>query len=268
MKKLLYIVGGIIILVIIIAIASGGEKKETDLEQQSQSTPQEQVQPGITDYDIQFTAEHLGSRNFKVDGATNLPNGAKIHITIYDEDYFEHDKADPDWRLENLTHFGDLAIVKNGKFAKTLTALAIEAPMKSDKYKVEVSFNPRAQTSSIKKIVGENGEYIGGDLLDVRDAGFTMLETSKQVSLKQEISYKIIEEKDISYLGCKRVGIKIVVPDDSEKEDVNYILTKVINRYKSDWDDITVWAYKYSEEERMDEVFGYTMGMKEYSVCK
>lgn len=267
MKKLFYIVGGVIVLIIIVAIAGGGEKKETELEQQSQSTPKEQVQPEITNYDIQFTAEHLGSRNFKVDGATNLPNGAKIHITIYDEDYFEHDKADPDWRLENLTHFGNSVIVKNGKFTKTLTASVIEAPTKSDKYKVEVFFNPRAQTSSIKKIVGENGEYLGGDLLDVRDAGFTMLETSKLVSLKQEISYKIIEEEDIFYLGCKRVGIRIVVPDDANKIDVDYILGKIINDNKSKWDDITVWAYKYSEEQQVGKI-PYTMGMKEYSICK
>ena len=187
MKKLLYIVGGIIVLIIIIAITSGNdEKKETELKQQSQSTPQEQeqVQPEIKDYNLQFVAEHFGSRDFKIDGTTNLPDEAKIFITIYDEDYFEHDKADSDWRLENLTYFSDSAIVKNGKFVKTLTASVMEAPMKSDKYEIEVSFNPRAQTNNIKKIVGENGEYLGGDLLDVRDNGFTMLETSKLITLK------------------------------------------------------------------------------------
>jgi len=268
MKKLLYIVGGVIVLIIIIAIAGGsGEKKETELGQQSQPTPQEQVQPEIKDYNIQFTAEHLGSRSFKVDGTTNLPDGAKIYITIYDEDYFEHDKANSDWRLENLTHFGDSIIVKNGKFAKTLTASAIEAPMKSDKYEVEVSFNPRAQTSGIKKIVGENGEYLGGELLDVRDAGFTMLEVSKLISLKKEIPYKIIEKEDISYLGCKRVRIRIVVPDDTDKTDVDYILKKIIDDNKPKWDDITVWAYKYSEEQQVGKI-PYAMGMKEYSTCK
>lgn len=187
MKKLLYIASGIIILIIIITITGGSDKKkETKLEQQPQSTPQkqEQIQPEVKNYNIQFATEHLDGRNFKVDGTTNLPDGAKIYITIYDEDYFEHDKADSDWRLENLTYFGDSAIVKNGKFAKTLTASAMEAPMKSDKYEVEVSFNPRAQTNSIKRIVGENGEYLGGNLLDVRDADFTMLETSKLIILK------------------------------------------------------------------------------------
>jgi len=187
MKKLLYIASGIIVLFIIIIFTSGNnEKKEIKLEQQPQSTSQtqKQVHPKIKDYDIQFIAEHLGNRNFKIDGTTNLPDGAKIFITIYDEDYFKHDKADPDWRLENLTYFSDSVIVRNGKFNKTLTASEIEAPMKSDKYEIEISFNPRAQTSSIKKVVGENGEYLGGDLLDVKDDGFTMLETSKLVTSK------------------------------------------------------------------------------------
>jgi len=203
MKKLLYIISGIIILIIIIAIiAGGGEKKERELTEQSQQTPQEQTQPEIKDYDIQFTADHISGRTFEASGTTDLPDGAKIHITIYDENYFEYDEADSDWRLENLTYFGDSIIVKDGKFTKTLTASELEAPLKSDKYEVEVSFNPRAQTSNIKKIVGENREYLGGDLLDVRDAGFTILETSKLISLKQEISYKIIEKKVSGTFCC------------------------------------------------------------------
>jgi len=265
MKKLLYIVGGIIILIVVIAIVGcGNGKKGTESEQQSQSE--------IIDYDIQFTAEHLGSKNFKVDGTTNLPDGAKIEITIYDENYSQYDTptslADEDWRLENLTFISDSTIVKNGTFTEILIGLAIGAPLKSDKYEVEVSFNPRAQTSSIKKIVGENGEYLGGDLLlEYRDAGFTILEAFKLVSLKQEISYRIVMNEDISYLGCKRGNIKIVVPDNANKTDVDYILQKIIDDNKSKWDDITVWAYKYSEEQQIDRL-PYSMGMKEYSICK
>ena len=188
MKKLLYIIGGIIILIIVIVIiAGGGEKKETELTEQPQQTPQEQVQPEIKDYDIQFTAEHISSRSFKLNGTTNLPDGAIIWIKIYDEDYFKYDEVDSDWRLENLTYFGDTVIVKNGEFTKTLTASELEAPLKSDNYKVELCFNPRAhnQPSSIKKIVGENGEYLGGELVNTEIEGLTVLETTQLISLKK-----------------------------------------------------------------------------------
>ncbi len=185
MKKLLYIIGGVAVLIIIIVvIANSGGKEETNLESESQPAPQEQAQPEVTDYSIQFTAEHISGRNLKVDGTTNLPNGAKVHITVYDEDYFKYDDADPDWRLENLTHFSDSVIVNDGNFAKTLTASEMEAPLKSDKYEVEVSFNPRSQSNNIKKIVGENGEYLGGELLDTEIEGLTMLKTTQLISLK------------------------------------------------------------------------------------
>lgn len=83
---------------------------------------------------------------------------------------------------------------------------------------------------------------------------------------RKEVSYKIIEEEDISYMGCKRVGIRLVVPDESDKSDVSYTLRKIITDYKSDWDDITIWAYRYSEENQVGKII-YSMGMEEYSVC-
>ncbi len=183
MKKLIYIL--LFVGVLVVIGAGCGEKKETQPEQQLQASPQEQIQPEIKDYDIQFTAEHISGRTFKASGTTDLPDGAKIHITIYDENYFEYDEADSDWRLENLTYIGDSVIVKDGKFTKTLTASELEAPLKSDKYEVEVSFNPRAQTSSIKKIVGENGEYLGGELVNTEIEDLTMLETTQLISLKK-----------------------------------------------------------------------------------
>ncbi len=173
----------IVFVVIIIISFTGGEKKERELTEQPQQTPQEQLQPEITDYNIQFTAEHISGRTFKTSGTTDLPDGAKIHITIYDENYFEYDEADSDWRLENLTYFGDSVIVKDEKFTKTLTALELEAPLKSDKYEVEVSFNPRVQTTNIKKIVGKDGEYLGGGLVNNEIEGLTTLETSKIIIL-------------------------------------------------------------------------------------
>ena len=83
---------------------------------------------------------------------------------------------------------------------------------------------------------------------------------------RQEVEYKIVEEMDISYLGCKRIGIKMIVPDDSDKRDVRYTSDKIIDQYKSKWNDITIWAYKYSEENQTDGI--YTMGIQEYSICE
>ena len=82
----------------------------------------------------------------------------------------------------------------------------------------------------------------------------------------KEIPYKIIEKEDISYTACKRVGIKIVVPDDSNKTDVEFVMKKIIDNNKLKWADITVWAYKYSEENQTDGI--YTMGIQEYSICE
>ena len=84
--------------------------------------------------------------------------------------------------------------------------------------------------------------------------------------LPKEITYRIIEEEDISYINCKRVGIRLVVPDNSPQTDVNYTIQEIIKKYKNNWDDITIWAYKESEESQVG-LIPYSMGMKEYSTC-
>ena len=180
-----------IFVIIIIASSGGEEKKETTPEQQ---LPQEQIQSEVKDYDIQFTAIHLDNRKFKVSVISNLPDGSNINIVIRDKDYFEHDEADPDWRFENLTYFSNLVILRDGNFVEVFTASEIEAPLKSDKYWVELSFNPRSQADSIKKIVGENGEYLGGKFVNNEIEDLTILKTSELISLKKETSQE--EQKE------------------------------------------------------------------------
>jgi len=186
-KKLFYIIGGIVILIIIIVIiSSAGEDKESEIIQSPQQETKEKIQSEIKEYNLQFTAEHISNRTFRVIGTTDLPNGSKIHITIYDEDYFNYDDANPEWRFENLTYFGESTAVVGEKFDKTLTASEMEAPLKSDKYEVEVSFNPRAQATNIKDIVGADGEYLAGEFIKYSDVDdFVMLETSKLIELKK-----------------------------------------------------------------------------------
>ena len=63
-----------------------------------------------------------------------------------------------------------------------------------------------------------------------------------------EIDYRIVEERDISYLNCKRLAVSTVVPDDAVERDVEHTLYLLARDYLIDWDDVTVWAWGYSEE--------------------
>ncbi|MBU1083426.1 hypothetical protein KKE14_03260 [Patescibacteria group bacterium] len=107
----------------------------------------------------------------------------------------------------------------------------------------------------MKKVV----YIVGGIIIFI-----TILATS---ACSNSVPYKVVSEEDISYINCKRVGIKIVVPDETDASSVEPVLEKIINENKSKWDDITVWAFKYSEEAQVGTI-PYTMGMKEYSTCK
>lgn len=80
------------------------------------------------------------------------------------------------------------------------------------------------------------------------------------------LEYRVVEQDDLSYLNCRRVGIHVLVPDEAEQEKVDYTLEQIINTNKSNQDSVTVWAYGYSEEDMVGQ--GFTKGMKEYSSCQ
>ena len=78
--------------------------------------------------------------------------------------------------------------------------------------------------------------------------------------------HRVVETNDISYAGCKRVSYAISVPDESLSGYAEETMQQIINSKKPHWDDITVWAYRYSEEPQIGSI-PYTLGMKEYSTC-
>jgi len=139
--------------------------------------------PESKDYGIDFTASYLGEKKFIAEGTTDLPVGAKIKIKIHDEDYYKHDDDDMDWRLENLTFITDTIVIDSQTFSATLVGTDLSAPLKSENYTIEISFNPRAQSDKIKEIVGENGEYLEGSLIDNSISGLAMLETTTTIAL-------------------------------------------------------------------------------------
>jgi hypothetical protein len=79
------------------------------------------------------------------------------------------------------------------------------------------------------------------------------------------LEYRIVEQDDLSYLNCKRIGIHVLVPDEAEQDKVDYTLEQIISDKKLSQDAVTVWAYGYSEEDMVGQ--GFTKGLKEYSSC-
>lgn len=79
--------------------------------------------------------------------------------------------------------------------------------------------------------------------------------------------YEILEEQDVSYKGCKRASFKVLLPDNTTENDINSTLRAIVESKKSEWDDITIWAYKQSERDIAPNS-AYTLGMQEYSVCE
>lgn len=82
----------------------------------------------------------------------------------------------------------------------------------------------------------------------------------------QVTDYEVIEERDISYAGCKRVGLVVTVPDETQQAELESTMQAIVEKYRSKWDDITVWASRHSERETAP-ISPYTLGTKEYSTC-
>lgn len=125
---------------------------------------------------------------------------------------------------------------------------------------------------ALKEVRILEGEYFGTTGWTAYEFAIkenTSTNANDTINKAQEVEYKIIEENDISYLNCKRVGLKIIVPDNSKQKNVDHTLENIINNFKSQgWQNITVWAWKYSEEKDVkDGLITYTMGLKEYSTC-
>lgn len=75
------------------------------------------------------------------------------------------------------------------------------------------------------------------------------LDTNTPEEEPKEIDYTIVEEKDISYANCKRIGVSILVPDDAKKKDVDHTMYLLGRDYfMNDWDDVTIWSWGYGEK--------------------
>ena len=97
--------------------------------------------------------------------------------------------------------------------------------------------------------------------------GLDRIVNEKPISNSKLTKYEIVEEKDYSYSGCKRVAISILVPDNTNLKEIYPEMNKIIANKKKFWDEVTVFGYKISERKEFNKK-AYTMGKKEYSTCK
>lgn len=83
----------------------------------------------------------------------------------------------------------------------------------------------------------------------------------------QSVVYSLYDEADISYGGCKRIGVKVLVPTGTTIAEIKPQLEALGEQYKNDWDDITIWAYDPIDESNIDFLLDHVTTY-EYSVCE
>jgi len=92
-------------------------------------------------------------------------------------------------------------------------------------------------------------------------------QTTDNSPAQEVLDYTLVEEKDVSYAGCKRVTYKIKVADGADINDVKATEEKIIESNKQEWDDITVWTYNKSESDESVMQGIYTVSTSDYSAC-
>ncbi len=117
--------------------------------------------------DLNFDAEfkRLGPRKFRISGRINLPDGARVEVSLVDADYKEPSPKKFSWEVDpNLTMMYDAGIngisVQDGRFDRVydLSLDPKQHPLAKDKYVLTVWFNPRNATQDIKDASGFSGE--------------------------------------------------------------------------------------------------------------
>ncbi|HUV05945.1 MAG TPA: hypothetical protein VMX94_12680 [Armatimonadota bacterium] len=120
------------------------------------------------DVDFEATFKQLRPRVFVLSGRANLPDYARIDVTLLDEDYKEPSPKDFSWEVDpNVTALVQLGmhgmLVENGKFQSEydLSKDAKQYPFKKDRYVLTLTFNPRtASHQLVQNATGWNGEGI------------------------------------------------------------------------------------------------------------
>lgn len=121
--------------------------------------------PTEVGFEAKFT--RLGPRKFRISGKANLPDFARIGVTLMDADYKEPNLKDFDWNVDpNVTAMVEIGLhgimVENGKFEREydLSKDPKQYPFKKGRYVLTLTFNPRSATDTVQDKTGWHGEGI------------------------------------------------------------------------------------------------------------
>lgn len=105
---------------------------------------------------------------------------------------------------------------------------------------------------------------------EIEEEGLRAQEKAEEVRLEREAREEllrnivIVEEEDISYLGCDRLAVRVTVPDDALQSRVSSVLNALLYDYEAD--DVTIWAWNASERSQVGTISA-TRGTYERSTC-
>jgi len=169
---------GIFVLSMIIVITCGCRaKKETAPEEGKKPTEREQQVAKGPFSTLAITDIGISGNNVSISGNTDLPDGATLNVGFNvwgrsgSDLYIGVDKK--------ITVF-------NGKFEATL-AVPQRDEFKKGPYELSVLFTPRGQSDRIIKLVGKDGEHLGGEL--VQEVGtFKVMELVEKRELQMSVT--------------------------------------------------------------------------------
>lgn len=182
-------------MVIMLLSACDNEKQHSITSKQPEiasSSSANSPKPETIDVVINAQARAIDKKHIEISGNTNLPEQTELNITVED--------SKGQWRSQAK------AFVTDGKFS--VQNLEIAYGLTPDKYKIDITqIVPPLQKASVKKLIGDHGEYLTGKLVDDslalgKCARYTIYLTSGSQS---EISSTRIQEENM----IKRMESKV-----------------------------------------------------------
>ena len=101
--------------------------------------------------------------------------------------------------------------------------------------------------------------------LPVVEATEPVVQEESEIIKSKLATYEIVEEEDISYSGCKKLAVRVVVDDNTTKSDSDFTVKTIAEKY-TNWDEVTVWGWGFSERSEVGASM-FTKGMYESGSC-